>query len=267
MNQKINTLSFAVLSFLLMGCHPAEKPLAPEGMVYIPAGDNPAGVAVDAFFMDKTLVTVAQFTAFVRATGFKTEAERLGDGGVFNLKTGQWGMVKGATYHYPQGPNAPAAKPNHPVTQVSWNDATAYCQWAKKRLPTRAEWEFAANNANPAQTHRYAWGDKAVENGRYKANFWQGAFPQVNTNEDGYLFTSPVGAFGETALGLTDMGGNVWQWVADWHPGKTAERAQCGGSFLCDPAICHGFQLGQLSSSTPETSLMHVGFRCVRVVE
>lgn len=231
----------------------------PQGMVLIPANKNHS-----AFLMDESPVTVAEFEYFVQTTGYQTEAEKFGDAGVFDVKTGTWSLVKGATFRYPLGPNLPKAEANHPVTQVSWNDAMAYCQWAKKRLPTLAEWKYAAKNANENYADTYPWGDHKIEKGHYKANFWQGSFPLVSQVEDGFQYTSPVGYFGKTPLGLTDMGGNVWQWISDWSTEKNQEKLECGGSFLCDPAVCHGFQIGRTASSTPETSLCHVGFRCVK---
>ncbi len=238
----------------------------PQGMVLIPAGEQTDGTAMPAFLMDKSPVTVAEFERFVKATKYKTEAEKFGDAGVFDVKTGTWSLVKGATFQYPFGPNQPKAAPNHPVTQVSWYDAVAYCNWAKKRLPTRAEWEYVAHNANKNYQKNYPWGDNAIENGHYKANFWQGNFPEYSQVEDGFQYTSPVGYFGETLLGLTDVGGNVWQWVEEWSTDKPTEKLQCSGSYLCDPKVCHGFQIGKTASSTPETSLCHVGFRGVKAL-
>jgi formylglycine-generating enzyme len=228
----------------------------PEGMSYVQGNDK-----IKSYFIDKTPVTVDQFRKFVEATHYKTESEKFGDSGVFDFKTGEWSLVKGANWQYPEAKGK--ALDNHPVTQVSWNDAVAYCQWAKKRLPTKIEYDFAANNAED-EFKTYAWGENAIENGKYKANFWQGSFPQYNSNEDGFLTTSPVGFFGENKLGLSDIGGNVWQWVQDNDPEKPSEKLQCGGSYLCDPSVCHGFKIGNTSTTSPETGLMHVGFRCVR---
>lgn len=262
------SLLHTVLVFVLLlgGCQSrqAALPPPPKGMVSVPAGNTPDGRAVASFWMDQSPVTVAEFERFVKATKYQTEAEKFGDGGVFEVQTGTWTLVKGANFRYPFGPTMPRSAANHPVTQVSWNDAVAYCQWAKKRLPTRTEWEHAARNADAAYALNYPWGDYALQKGSYKANFWQGSFPQHNTVADGFLYTSPVGHFGATPLGLTDLGGNVWQWVQEWHPDKPTERTQCGGSYLCDPAVCHGFQISRTASSTPETSLCHVGFRCVK---
>jgi formylglycine-generating enzyme len=228
-------------------------------------------VAVNDFLLDKNLVTVSDFDQFVKATGYKTDAEKFGNAAVFDEITKSWTLVDGADYHFPRGKDKPQAALNHPATQISWNDATAYARWKGKRLPTQWEWEHAANNGEHSN-HQYTWGTELVVNGKYKANTWQGSFPSHNTAEDGYMYTSPVGAFGENKIGLTDMGGNVWQWCQDDIDPTESERAVDpairkvlrGGSFLCDPLVCHGFQITGRSSSTPESSLMHAGFRCAK---
>ena len=228
-------------------------------------------VAIRSFLLDKDLVTVTKFEEFVKATHYVTEAEKFGNAAVFDGEKQSWDLVDGADYHYPAGKSKPKAEPNHPVTQVSWNDATAYAAWKGKRLPTQWEWEHAAKNGENSRK-QYSWGTDLVVDGKYKANTWQGSFPFHNTVEDGYALTSPVGVFGANKLGLTDMGGNVWQWCQDSiePTGGDAEldpatrRVMRGGSFLCDPQVCHGFQVTGRSSSTPESSLMHTGFRCAK---
>lgn len=261
----------------------------PPGMVLIPGGKSIVGSdevfaqegpvhekITKAFYMDIHPVTVAQFRKFVLQTNYITEAEKFGSAGVFQMETGRWILIDGANWLFPQGPDGKKAKDNHPVTQVSWNDAKAYCSWAGKRLPTEEEWEHAARNGGLIKTAKYPWGsDTLMKNGKYQANVWQGAFPLYNSQKDGYKYTSPVGAFGESLLGLQDMAGNVWEWCENWKipynqnqnnfkPNSQSERAQRGGSFLCDPMVCHGFRVSGRSGSTPETSLMHVGFRCVK---
>ncbi len=243
---------------ILFNCEKKQAIIEKENMLLLPQNKN-----LKAFWIDKNLVSVADFRKFITATKYITEAEKFGDAGFFDVKTGKWSLKKGCTWEFPMGKDFTKATNNHPVTQVSWNDAVAYATWAKKRLPTIEEYNWAAKNADETE-QTYAWGEKNLENGQYKANFWQGSFPMLSTVKDGYQYTSPIGAFAKSKLGMTDMGGNVWQWLADWSPKKPNEKLQAGGSFLCDPAICHGFKIGNTSESSPETSLMHVGFRCVR---
>jgi sulfatase modifying factor 1 len=228
-------------------------------------------IKIKPFLLDKNLVTVADFEAFVKASKYRTEAEKFGNAGVFDSQTHEWALVDGADFRYPLGRNKPKAESNHPVTQVSWNDAVAFAKWKGKRLPTQWEWEHAAKNGENSK-QQYTWGENLVVGGKYKANTWQGSFPYLNTAEDGYAYTSPVGVFGKNKLGLTDMGGNVWQWCQDTIEPTEREaevdpamrRVTRGGSFLCDPMVCHGFQVTGRSSSTPESSLVHIGFRCAK---
>ena len=268
----------------LASCSQAPPPVPPSGMVYIPGGTTQIGsergmpherpvfrARVKPFFMDISPVTVQAFREFVQATGYVTQAESFGDAGIFNDSTKQWELVSGAYWEWPLGPDQFLALDNHPVTQVSWHDAVAFGMWAGKRLPTEIEWEHAARQGSSGQ---YAWGDALVENGEYKANVWNGRFPWMNTGADGYATTSPVGAFGATTTGLVDMGGNVWEWTEDWYrsyadrnedfqPDSSSQKAQRGGSFLCEPGWCHGYRVSGRSHSTPETALYHVGFRLV----
>jgi formylglycine-generating enzyme len=261
----------------------------PPGMVYVPGGVTHIGAEdgapdelpvlraeVKPFFMDRHPVTVAQFRAFVEATGHVTEAERFGDAGVLDVATGEWRLVAGANWRYPQGPAGPPAPDDHPVTQVSWHDAVAYGQWAGRRLPTEIEWEHAARGARDSRS-RYAWGDRLSDGPVQYANTWQTVSASQRADHDGHLLTSPVGAYGETELGLTDMGGNVWEWTADWYrpyrergrpyrAGPQSEKAQRGGSFLCHADFCHGYRVSARSKSSPETALFHVGFRLVQDV-
>ena len=251
----LNTSIF--FAVIMLACN--HKPTKKEGMVLIESGGN-----LKNFWLDVSPVTVAQFGAFIKSTGYKTQAEEFGDGGTFDFKTGTWTLMKGANWQHPFGKDAAAAPPNHPVTQVSWNDAVAYCKWAKKRLPTSDEFIYAEKNGQDNYDKTYTWGNDFIEQKKYKTNFWQGSFPFKNTVDDGFLTTSPVGYFGENELGLTDMGGNVWNWCADDAAEKAGEKRQRGGSYLCDPAVCHGFKIGGVSSSSAETSLVHVGFRCAK---
>lgn len=265
---------------------PKEMVLVQGGMVHIGADDGSEHerptfwAKVKPFLMDIHPVTVADFRTFINATKYQTEAEKFGNGGIIDESTDkQWILKDGANWHHPMGPDFPAAPDNHPVTQVSWNDANAYAKWAGKRLPCEIEWEHAARNARNSRDI-YPWGNDIQTQGRYNANIWQGKFPEKNFNEDGFATTSPVGKFGKTPLGLTDMSGNVWEWQSNLKFNYEAlfrtpiregdlsnERAERGGSFLCEPTWCHGYRVSGRSSSTSETSLFHVGFRCVKDVE
>ena len=285
-----------MLCILLTGCFlPGERAelepeYIPDGMVLVPGGRTVIGsndgpphesppfkTRVAPFLMDIHPVTVSQFGAFVEASGYVTEAEQFGNAGVFDYDLRQWQLIDGATWRLPLGPDEEPAASDHPVTQVSWNDAEAYAQWAGKRLPTEVEWEHAARGAS-GSLKPYPWGSELIDGGAYRANVWNGVFPDSNSGEDGYMHTSPVGTYGTTALGLADMGGNVWEWTQDWYRPYAArdrrftvtphsEKAQRGGSFLCEPGWCHGYRVSGRSHSTPETSLFHVGFRCVMDID
>ena len=271
-------------------------------MAYVPGGITTVGAArgetgmaherpafdaaVAPFLLDRSPVTVARFRQFVDATDYRTQAEAFGDGQVMDQATGQWTLVAGADWRTPFGPARGAADDDRPVTQASWNDAAAFCAWAggdrPKRLPTEVEWEHAARGASNDR-RAYAWGDALVQDGRLRANTWTGSFPGGDDGADGFAGdTSPVGAFGATPLGLTDLGGNVWEWTASWYrpyplaadggvgagapagPTGEAERVQRGGSFLCHPSYCHGFRVSARSHATTETASAHAGFRCAR---
>ena len=287
-------LPILILCFLLSGCGEGETVQMPpeeipEGMVFVPGGRTTIGsnsglpnerpvfeTEVSAFFMDKDLVTVAQFREFVEATGYVTEAEQFGNGIVFDFDQAQWVLLDGVTWAYPNGPEAPAAEENHPVRQVSWNDAVAYLEWAGKRLPTEIEWEHAARGGDN-RDQLYAWGNSLMEDERYQANTWTGTFPSENSGADGFRQTSPVGEFNITELGLSDMGGNVWEWTQEWyrpyafrdrpyHPTPQSEKVLRGGSFMCHISYCHGYRVSARSHTTPDNAAFHTGFRGVRDV-
>lgn len=238
-------------------------------------------IHVQPFLMDVSPVTVGQFRAFVKATNFKTEAEKFGNGGFIDETSDKvWILKDGCTWEFPEGKDYPAATDSLPVTQVSWNDAAAYAHWAGKRLPHELEFEHAARNARNDQTLYSLGNSLKTADGKWRVNIWQGSFPYKNFLEDGYKFASPVGHFGKTPLGLTDMTGNVWQWCNNGkfnyidvletlkNGGKITEldteKAQRGGSFLCEATWCHGYRVSGRSFTSPETSLLHVGFRCVK---
>ena len=271
---------------------PAGKPpsgKAPAGMVRIPGGTFKMGVAgsfayegpvhsvtVKPFFLDKHEVTNAQFAAFVKATGYRTVAEKEGWSGVFDPKQKKWVAVDGADWRHPTGPKSSIkGRDNYPVLQVCWYDAIAYAKWAGKRLPTEAEWEFASRGGLEGKP--YAWGTELNPKGRYVANYWQGTFPEKDLGKDGFAGVAPVGKFPPNGYGLLDMTGNVWEWVADRFapdyyarspkvdpkgPKEGNENVIRGGSFLCATNFCSGFRVAARNKNTPDSATNNTGFRC-----
>ncbi len=302
---------------------------APDGMVWIRGGEFSMGsdeemfsdarpvhrVAVKGFWMDRTEVTNAQFEAFVRATGYVTVAERkpraedfpgvpvekLVAGSVVFTPPSQavslddhsqwWAYVPGANWRHPEGPGSDLkGLEDHPVVHVAYEDAAAFAKWAGKRLPTEAEFEWAARGG--LDRMRFTWGDEFGADGKFRANTFQGNFPDRNTGEDGFLASAPVGSFEANAFGLFDMAGNVWEWCSDWYrpdyyqmlaaegplardpkgpadsfdpmePG-VAKRVTKGGSFLCTDQYCARYMPGGRSKEAPDTGTNHLGFRLVR---
>lgn len=236
-------------------------------------------VEVKSFLMDETEVTVAEFARFVEETNYQTEAERFGWSGVFDFKTGEWQKVDGANWRHPEGKGS-TANPNEPVCQVSWNDAVEYAKWANKRLPTEAEFEFAARGGLIGK--KYAWGNDLRPNGKPVANWWQGRFPDKNTVEDGFLSRAPVKSFAPNGYGLYDITGNVWEWTADWFdesyykkspknnpkgPDLGIEKSIRGGSFLCAENHCSNYRVAGRSHAAPDSGLNNLGFRCVKDID
>ncbi|WP_240044419.1 formylglycine-generating enzyme family protein [Nocardioides albidus] len=261
------------------------------GEGYPADGETPVHrVELPAYLMDATTVTNAQFATFVKATGYVTDSERLGVSAVFHLlfdgsaadvvnrveQAPWWLAVRGASWRRPEGPGSTiAARQNHPVVHVSWHDAQAYCTWAGKRLPSEAEWEYAARGGLDGA--RYAWGDELMARNRWQCNIWQGRFPTHNTEEDGHLGTAPVQTFRPNGYGLWQTAGNVWEWCADWFdptyyarstlvsptgPDAGEQRVMRGGSFLCHDSYCNRYRVAARSSNTPDSASSNVGFRC-----
>jgi sulfatase modifying factor 1 len=279
-------------------------------------------VKVDGFYADATEVTNAEFRAFVEATGYVTTAERPVDAAavlrqlppgtpppppeklapgslVFTPPAGPvglkdfsrwWRWTPGACWRHPEGPGSGTdGRDDHPVVHVSWDDAVAYAAWAGKRLPTEAEWEFAARGGLTEKP--YGWGDEAPTDTAVHANIWQGEFPHRNTAADGFERTAPVRSFRPNGYGLYDTAGNVWEWCADWYdpefyrtrparqvalnpagpergfdPARpyTPGRSQRGGSFLCNDSYCTRYRPSARHGCSPDTGMSHVGFRCVK---
>ena len=312
--------------------------IAPKGMAWIPGGEFSMGandppdmddvgmkatfdarpihrVYIDGFYMDKTDVTNDQFSAFVKATGYVTVAERtpsaadfpeaapgqLVAGGVvfspppqavpLNNHLQWWTYVAGANWRHPTGPSSDIrGRGNYPVVQIAYEDAVAYADWAGKRLPTEAEWEFAARGGLAGKP--FVWGDEFHPNGKWMANTHQGHFPISDSGEDGFIGIAPVAQYPPNRYGLYDMAGNVWQWTSDWYrpdyykqlasrggvtrnphgpetpfdPAEPNEKKKVhrGGSFLCTSQYCSRYIVGTRGKGEVSTGTNHLGFRCVK---
>jgi len=273
-------------------------------------------VYVDGFYMDKTDVTNDEFAQFVQATGYMTVAERTPKPEDYpnappgNLVAGSvvftppsepvslnnhfqwWSYIEAANWRHPRGPESNIeGKGRYPVVHIAYEDALAYAAWAGKRLPTEAEWEFAARGGLAGRV--YAWGDEFRPGGRWMANTHQGQFPVEDTGADGYAGIAPVAQFPSNGYGLYDMAGNVWQWTSDWYrpdyyqqlaaTGRIArnpkgpdssydpaepmqpKKVQRGGSFLCTDQYCSRFAVGTRGKGEVSTGTNHLGFRCVKL--
>ncbi|WP_350309858.1 MULTISPECIES: formylglycine-generating enzyme family protein [unclassified Arthrobacter] len=277
--------------------------LIPEGVFqmgdafgdgYPEDGETPVHeVYLNAFRVDKTAITNSQFAAFIHSTGYRTEAEQYGSSAVFHLlstATGEeilgaasgapwWLNIRGADWAHPTGPASDWQDiPNHPAVHVSHTDALAYCRWAGRRLPTEAEWEFAARGG--LEGMRYAWGNDLTPDSEHRCNIWQGTFPLTNTLDDGHLGPAPVRSFPPNGYGLYEMAGNVWEWCNDWFlpkyyrnaprnnpqgPTIGAGRVMRGGSYLCHDSYCNRYRVSARTSNTPDSSSGNCGFRTVAI--
>ena len=231
-------------------------------------------VIIQSFLIDKNLVTVEDFRSFVSSSNYITEAEIFGNAIVYDDSINAWQLVDGANWEYPLGKFKPIASDNHPVTQVSWNDACAYCKFYDKNLPSEVQWEYAASERGQKKNQLFYWGNDLVVNNKYMCNIWTSGYPNTIGFQDGFKYTSPISHFKANSLGIFDMAGNVWEWCYNWYlpyegnlqifPTEPEGKAQRGGSFLCNPNYCYGFRLSARSATSPESSLFHVGFRCVK---
>ena len=231
-------------------------------------------VIIQSFFIDKNLVTVEDFRRFVNESNYITEAEVFGNAIVFDDSINTWQLIDGANWEYPLGKLKTVALDNHPVTQVSWNDALAYCNFCDKTLPNEVQWEYAASERGQKKNQLFYWGNDLIINNQYMCNTWASGYPNTIGFQDGFKYTSPIAYYPANSLGIYDMAGNVWEWCYNWHlpyegnsqvfPDELQGKAQRGGSFLCNPNYCHGFRLSARSATSPESSLFHVGFRCVK---
>ena len=231
-------------------------------------------VIIQSFLIDKNLVTVEDFRNFVNESNYITEAEIFGNAIVYDDSVGNWELIDGANWEHPLGKLKPIVLDNHPVTQVSWNDALAYCNFCDKTLPNEVQWEYAASERGQKKNQLFYWGNDLLVNNNYMCNTWASGYPNTIGFQDGFKYTSPIAYYPANSLGIYDMAGNVWEWCYNWHlpyegnsqvfPDELQGKAQRGGSFLCNPNYCHGFRLSARSATSPESSLFHVGFRCVK---
>lgn len=313
-------ISFLLVSFLLFqSCSYQDNTTDSietdfQNMVLIPAGKFIMGgkssdaynnefprhyVKVDGFYMDCTEVTVAEFKHFVKTTGYVTQAEKQQPGSLVFIARDQsdtisseinwWEWNKQASWFNPNGEeHINKDIQHHPVVNVTYKDACTYCEWKNKRLPTEAEWEWAAMGG--IQNAKYPWTEQSMEKAYQKANYWQGHFPDTNYVLDGFYNTAPVKSFAANGYGLYDMGGNVWEWCADWYnvdyyksidkdtainpkgavhchnhnAQSDSSRVLKGGSFLCNDSYCSGYRVSRRIGVNQNDRYNHTGFRCVK---
>jgi formylglycine-generating enzyme len=254
-------------------------------------GEGPVHpVRLSPFEIDAHAVTNERFADFVEATGHETDAERYGwsfvfagllPGGFVDTRSVAnapwWRQVHGADWRRPEGPQSEISqRQQHPVVHVSWNDATAFCDWDGGRLPTEAEWEYAARGGLEAEP--FPWGSELEPGGEHRMNVFQGRFPAHNTCADGYAGHAPVDAFPPNSYGLHNMTGNVWEWCSDWFdpgyyalsapddptgPAGGSHRVMRGGSYLCHASYCRRYRVDARSANEPDSSTGNLGFRVV----
>ena len=273
--------------------------LIPEGeflmgsedrLAYPADGEGPVRrVRMLAFLIDACAVSNEDFAGFVDDTDYVTDCERLGWSYVFDgtpandaapsrglARAPWWRQTEGACWRHPEGPGSDLkGREQHPVVHVTWNDAAAYATVAGKRLPTEAEWEYAARAGLAGKA--YPWGDELEPGGRHLMNVWQGTFPRENTCADGYEGTCPVDAFPPNAYGLHNMTGNTWEWCVDWFsrefdarerrtnpkgPQTGTHKVARGGSYLCHASYCRRYRVSARTALAPDFSSSDVGFRC-----
>jgi sulfatase modifying factor 1 len=279
------------------GPHPATLVPVPGGSFvmgdesdwsYPGDGEGPAhDVVISDFAIDAFAVTNEMFSAFVDATGHVTDAEHFGESFVFGgflpddfpetrgvVGAEWWRQVFGADWRHPHGPQSTIEVcMDHPVVHVSWSDAQAYCAWTGTRLPTEAEWEYAARADSQGP---FPWGDDLEPDGGHRMNVFQGRFPNGNTGADGYAGTAPVDAFPPNSFGLYNVTGNVWEWCQDWYdagyyaespradprgPDAGTHRVMRGGSYLCHESYCRRYRVSARQGSEPNSSTGNLGFR------
>ena len=248
-------------------------------------------VMIDPFYIDYIATTNNSFNKFIRETKYVTEAEKFGWSFVFHLlipkekrsfydefpaEAPWWKKVEGANWKHPEGPGSKInLRMHHPAVHISWNDAMEYCNWSRKRLPSEAEWEFAARGGLIQKI--YPWGDELVPLATHMCNIWQGTFPDENTEDDGFIGTAPSKHYKPNNFGLYNMVGNIWEWQSNWYgrsnipktpqknpkgPSHGTSKSIRGGSYLCHDSYCNRYRVAARSSNTPDSSTGNLGFRC-----
>lgn len=252
----------------------------------------PREVTISSFYLDKYEVSNAEYAEFVEETEYVTETEGFGNSFVVEYFVSKevldgitqavanapwWLPVDGASWKHPEGIDSDISdRMDHPVVHVSWKDADTFCKWSNKRLPTEAEWEYAARAG--LKNRLFPWGNNETPRGEHWMNIWQGTFPSNNTLDDGYAGTAPVDTYPPNKYGFYNMVGNVWEWVSDWWtvthssapskdpkgPSRGTEKVKKGGSFMCHKEYCYRYRCGARNQNTPDSSASNLGFRCAK---